>query len=334
MRLLLLFSFPLLYILNFLNEPSGLNVSDAFAVKPLAELHDLQAIKFATGLADWRNRPVDSLLMDIFYPTGATEDKKYPMILFCHAGGFTGGKRSNVTAICDRFADEGFIAVALDYRVGYQKGNGNDCESDTLGRSEATYRAMQDAHSCMRFLVAHADEYNIDTSKLFIGGSSAGADLSMQFAYVNDSIASTQAYVPAYQKLGPLESTGNTLTNTFSIKGIICMWGAIKNDKWIDTSYRAIPTIIFKGALDDGLPDSMGHFKGCVNYEILYAGVGIYARMLNQRVPSVYYLLSLAPHPAYDDKFCVEQSSCFLRACMEGRGYSGRYSGYVNSCQY
>lgn len=331
MKFFLLFSLPVLYALSFFAKQ--VPQTDFTPVNPTAtELWDLKDIKFATGLVDWRNRPIDSLHLDIYYPPGASSDKKYPMILFCHAGGFEGGKKENVMAICDRFADEGFVAVALDYRVGYNKGDLNNCVSDTAGRNAAIYRATQDANSCLRFLSAHADEYNIDTSKFFLGGSSAGGDLSLTTAYVNDSIASIRFAEP-YKRLGGVSSTGNTLTNKFQIKGIVCMWGAMYNDKWIDTNYRSYPTIIFKGTDDDGLPDSMGYFHSCPNYEILFAGVGIYARLRNQNTPSVFYLLSNAPHPAYDDKFCVQQSACFLRAVMAKRAYSGSYTGYPSSCQ-
>ena len=41
--------------------------------------------------------------------------------MFYHAGGFVGGNRFNVMTICDKFADEGFIVVAIDYRLGYKK---------------------------------------------------------------------------------------------------------------------------------------------------------------------------------------------------------------------
>ncbi|CAN5738144.1 hypothetical protein BH10BAC2_BH10BAC2_35100 [soil metagenome] len=299
-----------------------------------AELTDLQGIVFARNLLDWKGRPIDSLQMDIYYPTGATSDKKYPVILFCHAGGFSGGNRFNVAAICDRFADDGFIAVAFDYRVGYRKGrDGHSCDSDSTSLNKAVYRSVQDANSCFRYLVSNANALNIDTSWLFIGGSSAGGVLSQTDAYMTDSTA--QIYYPyCVSELGGIQSSGNNYTNKYSVKGVISMWGALSYaNTLIDTNYRTYPTILFKGEEDGGIPDSVGSYKGCVNLPILYAGVALYTKLLSQNTPVVFHQLPLGNHPAYDDVFCVQNSVCFLKALMEGRPYSGSYNFFEPSCR-
>jgi acetyl esterase/lipase len=330
MKFITLLTLPFLSfatLINGSNKPAAEK-----SVTAIHELTDVKSVKFASNLTDWRGDHVDSLVMDLYYPTGATSDKKYPVLLFCHAGGFTGGNRTNVSAICDRFADSGFIAIGFDYRVGYRKGDTRNCETDTLTQNNAIYRAVQDAKAALRFIMAHASDYNIDTSKIFIGGSSAGAVLALTASYVDDSIA--QLYWPeSYQLLGSVETSGNTLTNKYNLKGIISMWGALKDDKMIDTNYRAYPTILFRGDEDEGIPDSFGHYATCVNFPTVFGATGIYDRLRSLNVPAVYHLLSLGNHSAYDDQFCVEQSVCFLRAVMAGRAYSGEFHSYTPSCQ-
>ncbi len=44
----------------------------------MPELTDLKNIPFAWNIKDWTGHKVDSLSMDIYYPTGATSDKKVP----------------------------------------------------------------------------------------------------------------------------------------------------------------------------------------------------------------------------------------------------------------
>lgn len=333
MKFYTMLALPFLYVLASLITPEQTNKTFSYPTEgAVSELRDIKGRVFATGLFDYRGFPVDTLRFDAFYPTGASSDKKYPVLLFCHAGGFSGGNRFNVSAICDRFADQGFIAVGFDYRVGYRKGNIRNCEADTTTQNEAIYRASQDANSCMRYLVAHADELNIDTSKIFIGGSSAGAVLALTNAYLNDSVAQIR-FPDVYTKLGGVQSTGNNLVASWGYKGIISMWGGLFSDKVIDTNYRAYPTIFFRGSSDDGIPDSMGHYAQCPNFGIIYGATGLYERCRTQNTPSVYYLLDGASHPAYDDIFCVEQSSCFLKAVLDKRGYTGQFSGYVSSCQ-
>lgn len=331
MKFITLFSLPFICFMGLLAGNGKPNVTQKTA-SAAHELTDVQGVAFAGGLIDWRNNPVDSLRMDIYYPTGAMSDKKYPLLVYCHAGGFTGGNRFNVSAICDRFADSGFITVGFDYRVGYKKGDTRNCEADTLTQNNAIYRAMQDANACMRFLVAHANEYNIDTSKVFLGGSSAGAVLALYTAYVNDSVA--KRYWPeSYRSLGSTQTSGNNLTNTYNLKGVVSLWGALKDDDMIDTNYRAYPTILFRGDEDEGIPDSFGHYATCVNYPTVFGATGIYTRLRALNVPAVYHLLSLGNHSAYDDQFCVKESVCFLRAIMQGRAYSGQFVSYDESCQ-
>src|SRR5215831_16744662 len=207
MKIISILVFPFLYTLFVINE-TGDKIPYTSKAASETELTDIHGVKFASGLTDWKGRSVDSLLMDIYYPTGAISDKKYPLLIFCHAGSFLAGNRFNVSAICDEFADEGFIAVGFDYRVGYNKGTDVPCSADTATMFDAHYRSVQDANSCIRFLVAHADDYHIDTSKIFLGGSSAGASLALDVSYLNDSIAQVY-FLSDYQRLGSLETSGN-----------------------------------------------------------------------------------------------------------------------------
>jgi hypothetical protein len=61
-----------------------------------------------------------------------------------HAGGFTGGNKSNDSSLCDELADYGFIPVAFDYRTGYIKIIPMPVPQIQLQLFNAVYRAMQD----------------------------------------------------------------------------------------------------------------------------------------------------------------------------------------------
>lgn len=309
-----------------ITEPAVKKVTDA------KELTDLKGVLYAGNLKNWKDRHVDSLLLDIYYPTGATDDKKYPLLVFYHAGGFVGGNRFNVMTICDRFADEGFIAIAIDYRLGYDKVKGHDCQSDSSTFNDAIYRAVQDGNAAVRFLVSRADSLHIDTSWIFVAGSSAGGEIAYTQAYWSDSVVK-QYFPESHALLGSIDSSGNHLTNSFKIKGVCSMWGAMAHaDALIDSNYRAIPSIIFKGQEDGGFPDSAGHFGHCKNMPYVYAGIAVYDMLQKQNAPSVFHFLPLADHPAYDNGFCVQQASCFFHSLIQGSPYSGKYLRYNSSC--
>jgi len=325
--LLLILSFSTLFANTI--KPRSVVKHQKISVK---ELTDLKDIGFAWNLLDWKGVKVDSLTLDIYYPNGATSDKKYPVVLMCHAGGFMGGDKANVSSLCDILADYGYICVAYNYRTGYIQNNPHACTSDTTTLWNAVYRAMQDAAACFRFIKKNGAGYNMDTSMIFSSGSSAGAVVALNTAYCSDSVA--KIYFPRERAvLGSIDSSGNTYPHNYKLKGIGAMWGALFSDKVIDTNFRSYPTIIFKGDEDAGLPDSVGYFYGCTNYAPpIYAGKGIYARMLLEKTPSVYYELPGANHPAYDDEFCMANIACFFRNVINKTPYSGKYNYYTPSC--
>lgn len=116
-------------------------------------------------------------MFDIYYPTGAMSNKKYPVYFHYYVGSFTGGNKINIANVCDYMADQGFIVVAPTYRVGYKQGFPG-CFSnvdDSTNLQEAIYRGMQDVNACIRYVTNHANALNVDTSRVFIGGESAGA---------------------------------------------------------------------------------------------------------------------------------------------------------------
>lgn len=300
----------------------------------VVELTDKPDVVFARNLRNWRNIPIDSIMMDLFYPTGATSDKKYPVIVFCHGGGFSGGNRHNVSSMCDRYADMGYIAVAIDYRVGYDKGKGDSvCYTDTSSFNLAVYRACQDVNAAFRYLSAHADELNVDTSGFFLAGSSAGAMLTLIDAYLTDSIAK-RFYPEAVRKLGSLQKSGNSYPYNYQLKGAASMWGALMYaDQWINKEYTKVPVILFKGDEEQAMPDSIGSYAGCTNLGTLYTAPAVYTILRNQGIPSVFHFLPLGNHPAFDIDFVTEQSNCFFQAILSKKPYSGRYEYFDPSCQ-
>src|SRR3954469_13950825 len=87
------------------------------------ELTDKKNIVFARNLPTYNGKHIDSMMFDIYYPTGAMSNKKYPVYFHFYAGSFTGGDRTNITDISDAMAENGFIVVATDYRTGYKTGS-------------------------------------------------------------------------------------------------------------------------------------------------------------------------------------------------------------------
>ncbi len=112
------------------------------------------------------------LKMNIYNPEGATGPT--PVILYVHGGAWNSGDYTCENLMekdtgtndpffaCMRALDMGITVVTADYRL----------------TTEAMYPAMVwDLKGQIRFLRAHADEYNIDPDRIIVWGQSAGGHL-------------------------------------------------------------------------------------------------------------------------------------------------------------
>lgn len=101
-----------------------------------------------------------ALLADIAYPKSAT---KLPAILSMHGGRWSRGTKLDNGAIkVDEWARLGFVAMTIDYRL------------RDLSPPPACY---QDVQCAIRYLHAHAEQYNIDEDRIFLIGQSAGGHM-------------------------------------------------------------------------------------------------------------------------------------------------------------
>ncbi|NJK82620.1 MAG: carboxylesterase family protein [Saprospiraceae bacterium] len=68
---------------------------------------------------DYQGNPQD-LLIDIWYPSGANETfSKRPFILLIHGGGFISGNKDAMGVECRSFAQRGYVAATMSYRLGW-----------------------------------------------------------------------------------------------------------------------------------------------------------------------------------------------------------------------
>jgi acetyl esterase/lipase len=92
----------------------------------------------------------------------------FPVLLHMHGGGFVTGSAVLMTLSNTRLANEvGCVVASVDYRLA----------------PEATApAALDDCYAAYRWIHAHADELDVDVSRLAIGGESAGGGLAAALA--------------------------------------------------------------------------------------------------------------------------------------------------------
>ena len=99
------------------------------------------------------------LVADVYTPVGDSNDAR-PLMLVFHTGNFlpfpanngTGGtiKDSTVVEVCTRLAKRGYVAAAVDYRLGW---NPIDPSQDIrkFFLINAAYRGVQDCRTAVRY---------------------------------------------------------------------------------------------------------------------------------------------------------------------------------------
>ncbi len=272
---------------------------------------------------DWLGQ-TQNLTMDIYQPTTTMGSTKYPVVVSIHGGAFDFGDKSDIAADCQILASKGFIVAAINYREGWdwiKKSDPLKCTADTSTLTEAWYRAQQDTRASLRFLMANADKYGIDPNWVFVEGSSAGAEASLGAAYFPQD--SANVYMPGIvDTLGGLDNSSNNLTNSYKIKGIGSMWGAV-NSPYLITPANATPTIFFAGVLGVGVPWNVDHYWGCDNFAIGYGAKPLYDRLVSLGVPAVAHIDPNGYHEVYTVQFREENIACFFNGLMTKQPQTG-----------
>lgn len=109
------------------------------------------------------------LRLDVYAPR---TDAPVPTLIYFHGGGWVAGaKESNVLRLMP-YLEKGWAAVNVQYR---------------LGNVSLAPAAVEDSLCALRWVIANADEYGFDTSRLVTSGNSAGGHLALTTGMIPDS---------------------------------------------------------------------------------------------------------------------------------------------------
>jgi len=105
----------------------------------------------------------ERLYLNIYQRKDRDPEIKAPVFVYIHGGGWIGGLPETREAFNTRIAEAGYFVVSLYYG-----------HSPFYPHPEP----IRNIYKAFAWLKQHADEYNIDTDAIFVGGESAGAHLS------------------------------------------------------------------------------------------------------------------------------------------------------------
>ena len=208
-----------------------------------------------------------TLKLDLYSPSGDTETSR-PLVVFAHGGGFVGGSKDAGQEFAQYLAKAGYVAASIQYRLvdantlaAIQAGN----KTMPTVVKQALVDAVHDMKAAIRFLVHNntANNYGIDTSKIFIAGYSAGALTALHTAYLSATSELTgEADLVTYignngNLAGDTDSTPSSSSASFTIKGVLNMAGSVINTGIISAGEP--PLFSIHGTADETVPYTNGN---------------------------------------------------------------------------
>lgn len=217
----------------------------------------------------------EDLYLDVYVPDG-DDNPKRPLIIFAHTGGFINGAKDvdDMVAICDSFAQKGYVTASIAYRKGFDP-------LDSESAERAAYRGLQDGKAAVRYFKENASLYDIDTNYIFFGGMSAGGFISLNVAYMDKEEERPESTYGGglVSDLKCLDCAGNEFPHTSKVRAILDFWGGVDDTLIIEPGN--IPMMIMHGENDETVPFVFGHPFGLFTLPESYGGKPISERAEN-----------------------------------------------------
>ncbi len=247
------------------------------------DVPDLENVKYG---------PHERQGMDVWLPKrDAGTKRRVPVLIVIHGGGWTGGDRMSAGAAwLDDCRKRGFALVTVGYR--FQQ---DAKDQDVMPPVKAP---LDDAVAAVRYVQAHADEWNIDVSRIGLTGGSAGACSSLYCALLDGNALGIRAVyaVRPQTSLDPKEMR-----------------------EWIPNSHYGSSAFGYKG-----FADWLAHRADCLEWIERYSPAALVRKCPAEKAARFFYSAAPLPpagelpkDPTHAGMFCVK----FAELCTE-RGIS------------
>lgn len=265
--------------------------------------------------------PID-LHMDIYTPKGDTE-KKRAAVLVMHGGAFAAGSKDDMeqqsVTYCDSLAARGFVAIAVQYRLGITATLEEKVLTiDSLNFSRTVYRGIQDVRAAVRYVRSKASDLGIDKDRIYLLGNSAGAILALENIYM-DKPSEVPAVAHDAPDLGELDNYGVQGENP-QANAAVALWGGVHDPSIIGNTDSPVllvhgtadSTVLFKtgrplGNLANTLGVNMMMLKLAginsisINTPTLYGSFVVDSVLKAKDVEHETYFVDDMPHEFYDE---------------------------------
>ncbi len=247
--------------------------------------------------------------LDLFLPEKASASK-LPLLLYVHGGGFSGGDRSAGYPLCRYLAQNGYAAATITYTL-YAKGKNFDCDMMVSEKIKAIQYGVNDLWQATSFFINNSATYNIDASKIFISGASAGGETALHAAFWDYST---------------MNIYNNKLPEGFKYAGLVSGAGAIMDPNLI-TKKNLIPMMLFHGNGDETVPYATAAHRYCKTnsrgWLMFFGSYSIFNHMKELDGKTLLYTFCGGGHEYNDAFFMKDQHYTldFLNDVVAGKGF-------------
>lgn len=208
------------------------------------------------------------LELDLFVPDKKPA-AKMPLVIFVHGGGFSGGERQNNHSFCKYLAQHGYASATISYTL-YMKGKKFSCDGILSEKVKAFRYGVNDLWLATSYFLVNAGKFNLDASKIFISGSSAGGETVLHAAYWDREA---------------MKLYNHNLPTDFKYAGLISGAGAIMDLNLI-TDKNLMPMFFFHGNGDATVPYGTAAHHYCkpdaTGWLMLFGSYSIYNYALSR----------------------------------------------------
>jgi len=250
----------------------------------------------------------ESLTLDVAFPSKKDARSLRPVLVWVHGGAFIGGEGSvdsgDNKQMVMTMATRGYVVVSINYRLL------PTVDIEELNTIKPAQVALEDARAAVRFVRKMASEWRIDTSRIVVGGDSAGAITAMGYGYAkqfsdghsgnagySSSINSVLAVSGSMVSLGFCSSSSGApdyIPSGCSFNGT----GGPDGDLTPEMSAGDVPAVMIEGTADTVVP-----YYGALKAKARAKEVGVNMEFLS--IPG-------AGHVPYGDVF-NEDEPYFLK---------------------
>ncbi|MCS6896040.1 MAG: alpha/beta hydrolase [Bacteroidia bacterium] len=250
---------------------------------------------------------LQTLRADFYLPEPDNETSR-PVIVLLFGGGYISGSRNDadITHLARYFAARGYVAATIDYRIGMTLPTATEW-------IKAGTRAVHDLKAFIRYLkksvVSNGNPYGIDTARIYVGGSSAGAVTALHAAFLSSTAELSEvpeADTTFISTQGGLEGNSGNPGYSSRFSGVFSLSGGILRTSWI--SANETPAVIaMHGTGDATVPYKSGllpfislSVEGGYNIDSVAALRGLYHALFTwQALGHVPYGTQTSVNPLY-----------------------------------